>query len=83
MNKAFYKKVQKGFIPLATLIIAAVFISAGIFLFTPKGDVLAQENQLPEANFTFTTSDLTVDFTSTSTDSDGTIASYLWNFGDG
>jgi serine protease len=36
----------------------------------------------PTANFTFTTSGLTANFTDTSTDSDGTIASRAWNFGD-
>ncbi len=36
----------------------------------------------PVANFTFTTSALTASFTDTSTDSDGTIASRSWNFGD-
>lgn len=37
----------------------------------------------PTADFTYSTSDLTVDFTDTSTDSDGTIVSWSWNFGDG
>jgi PKD repeat protein len=40
-------------------------------------------NVPPVANFTFTTSGLTASFTDTSTDSDGTIASRSWNFGDG
>jgi len=40
-------------------------------------------NTPPVANFTFTTSNLTATFTDTSTDSDGTIASRSWNFGDG
>jgi vibriolysin len=35
------------------------------------------------ADFTFTTTDLTANFTDASTDSDGTIVSWLWNFGDG
>ena len=39
-------------------------------------------NVPPVANFTFTTSALTANFTDTSTDSDGTIASRSWNFGD-
>ncbi len=39
-------------------------------------------NVPPVANFTFTTSGLTANFTDTSTDSDGTIASRSWNFGD-
>jgi Zn-dependent metalloprotease len=40
-------------------------------------------NQPPTADFTYVTNDLTVDFTDTSTDSDGTIVSWDWNFGDG
>ena len=40
-------------------------------------------NQAPVANFSNTTSGLTVNFTDSSTDSDGSIASRTWNFGDG
>ena len=40
-------------------------------------------NTPPTANFSFTTSALVANFTDTSTDSDGTIASRSWNFGDG
>ena len=40
-------------------------------------------NQPPVANFSFTTSGLTANFTDSSTDSDGTIASHSWTFGDG
>jgi PKD repeat protein len=40
-------------------------------------------NVAPVANFTSSTSGLTATFTDTSTDSDGTIASRAWNFGDG
>jgi len=55
------------------------------------GDVAGQNftgtasvgNANPVANFTFTTSGLSASFTNTSTDSDGTIASQSWNFGDG
>jgi PKD repeat protein len=39
-------------------------------------------NLPPTANFTFTTNNLTANFTDTSTDSDGTIVSWAWNFGD-
>lgn len=39
-------------------------------------------NAAPTANFTSTASGLTVSFTDTSTDSDGSIASRSWNFGD-
>ncbi len=44
---------------------------------TPPADVP------PVANFSDTISGLTVNFTDSSTDSDGTIASRAWNFGDG
>ncbi len=40
-------------------------------------------NVPPVADFTATTAGLTVNFESTSTDSDGTIASYAWDLGDG
>ena len=40
-------------------------------------------NAPPVASFTFTTSGLTANFTDGSTDSNGTIASRSWNFGDG
>ena len=37
----------------------------------------------PTANFTYTISGLTVNFTDTSTDSGGSIGTHSWNFGDG
>jgi PKD repeat protein len=37
----------------------------------------------PTANFTFTTSGLTANFTDTSTDAGGTIGGHSWTFGDG
>ncbi|WP_170113082.1 proprotein convertase P-domain-containing protein [Ahniella affigens] len=40
-------------------------------------------NVAPTANFSVTTSGLTANFTDSSTDSDGSIASRSWNFGDG
>lgn len=40
-------------------------------------------NATPTANFSYSLSGLTANFTDTSTDSDGTIASHSWNFGDG
>jgi vibriolysin len=40
-------------------------------------------NTPPTANFSTSVNGLTVQFTDTSTDSDGTIASRSWNFGDG
>lgn len=43
----------------------------------------AVANVAPVANFIFVANGLTVTFTDSSTDSDGTIASRAWNFGDG
>ena len=40
-------------------------------------------NTPPEAAFSFTTDGLTVDFTDESTDSDGEVVAWLWEFGDG
>jgi subtilisin len=40
-------------------------------------------NVPPAASFTYSCTELTCDFTDTSTDSDGTIASRSWDFGDG
>src|SRR6185369_14548722 len=39
-------------------------------------------NVAPVANFSYSASNLVVTFTDSSTDSDGTIASHSWNFGD-
>ncbi|MEO8671247.1 MAG: PKD domain-containing protein [Tahibacter sp.] len=44
--------------------------------------VSSAANAPPSANFSFTTSGLTATFVDGSTDSDGTIASRSWNFGD-
>lgn len=40
-------------------------------------------NSRPTASFTFNTNLLTADFTDTSTDADGTVVEWLWEFGDG
>jgi len=60
-----------------SLIRAATFGRSAWELSTPVG------NQNPAANYNFTTSGLTASFTDTSTDSDGSIASRSWDFGDG
>jgi thermitase len=44
--------------------------------------VTEPQNVLPTASFTYSTNDLTATFTDTSMDSDGTIVSWLWDFGD-
>jgi PKD repeat protein len=43
----------------------------------------ADENQPPTANFSFNCTDLECDFTDQSTDGDGSISSWSWNFDDG
>jgi PKD repeat protein len=48
-----------------------------------KSVTVTAANVPPTADFSFSTTDLTADFTDQSTDSDGTIASWSWNFGDG
>ncbi|HEU4662928.1 MAG TPA: PKD domain-containing protein [Dokdonella sp.] len=50
---------------------------------TSSVTVSSGSNVPPVANFTFSTSGLTASFTDSSTDSDGTIASRAWTFGDG
>lgn len=40
------------------------------------------ENQPPTADFSFTTDGLTVNFTDESTDSDGSVVAWSWDFGD-
>jgi PKD repeat protein len=49
----------------------------------PVGDGGGGGNVAPVANYTFGTSGLTATFTDASSDSDGSIASRSWNFGDG
>ena len=48
---------------------------------TPLSSVV--QNKAPTANFNMAVSGLRVDFTDTSTDGDGSIATRNWNFGDG
>ncbi len=47
------------------------------------GDPPPPGNSPPTASFTYSCSDLTCSFTDTSTDSDGSISSRSWTFGDG
>ena len=44
---------------------------------------MALRRTAPTAGFTHTVNNLSVQFTGASTDADGSIASYLWDFGDG
>jgi PKD repeat protein len=41
------------------------------------------QNIAPSADFTFNTADQTATFTDSSSDNDGTVVSWSWNFGDG
>ncbi|PKQ22127.1 MAG: cell surface protein, partial [Actinobacteria bacterium HGW-Actinobacteria-5] len=50
---------------------------------TATQNVTAIANQLPTASFTSVVSKQSVSFTSSASDPDGTVASYLWDFGDG
>ncbi|TDR43926.1 PKD repeat protein [Tahibacter aquaticus] len=69
----------------------ATLLNTGNVLFTGgSGPVATAEiyaagggNVPPIANFSQTTANLTVTFADASSDADGTIASRLWNFGDG
>ena len=59
------------------------FISAGTTPTPTPTPTPPPGNAAPVASFTNTCTDLACSFTDTSTDSDGTIASRSWNFGDG
>ena len=50
---------------------------------TPQNVTVSAANQPPVASFTQSCNGLTCSFTSTSSDPDGSIASYRWTFGDG
>jgi len=52
-------------------------------IYVVGGFATATGNTAPTANYSFTTSGLTATFTDSSTDAGGSIASRLWNFGDG
>ena len=58
-------------------------INAQATLQAVANDMGGGSNAAPVANFTYTVSGLTVQFTDTSTDSDGSIVGRSWTFGDG
>ncbi len=59
------------------------FAKLGLAFLGELGKTAVGANAPPVANFSFTASGLTASFTGTSTDSDGTITSRSWDFGDG
>jgi PKD repeat protein len=50
---------------------------------TSQSVTVGASNVPPTADFSFSTTDLTASFTDASTDSDGTVDSWSWDFGDG
>jgi len=64
------------------IIVRGVQASSGVQL-DAYWTAAAVGNIAPTADFTFAATDLLVDFTDTSSDSDGNIASRSWDFGDG
>ena len=50
---------------------------------TSQSVTVTAPNQAPTASFSFTTSELTANFTDGSSDSDGSVVSRSWDFGDG
>lgn len=61
----------------------AIEVVSGLYGLATNNVTVTMPNQPPVANFTAAPSGLTVNFTDTSTDSDGTIVSRSWEFGDG
>jgi hypothetical protein len=61
------------------------FFGAGrINVYSAVADLIgAPTNQAPNASFTVSCSDLTCDFTDTSTDGEGSVVAWSWDFGDG
>ena len=79
--EAAIKQTARAFPSTPSQPIGAGIIDANAAVAAVMGGTPA--NNPPVANFTSSANGLTVQFTDTSTDSDGSIASRSWNFGDG
>jgi len=73
------------YIELSTQSVSSNISSSMVFgLFLPVNNTTGETlNSPPSADFSWTADGLTVTFTDNSTDSDGIITSWNWNFGDG
>lgn len=81
-NNATFNGTWANYPFFASGIVIVNSIEQGLFVLKPNLD----GNQAPVANFTFSCNDTTLACSfdgSSSSDPDGTIASYAWNFGDG
>lgn len=61
----------------------SVFENTVVNFVLEKEEVQPPLNQPPVADFSYTTSELTVTFTDLSYDTDGSVVAWAWNFGDG
>ena len=68
---------------LALAVVAAIGTGGPAAAGTLKTAAVSEGDQLPLANFGFTTNNLTANFTDYSTDGVGTITTHDWTFGDG
>jgi subtilisin family serine protease len=79
VRDALYNAATKG-------VVTSASTANNHLLYTPPagfGVVTPPANQTPTAAFTYSCTDLSCTFTDGSSDSDGTIATRSWNFGDG
>ncbi|MEJ2205263.1 MAG: S8 family serine peptidase, partial [Gemmatimonadota bacterium] len=61
-----------------------LFGAGRINVYSAVADLIgAPSNQVPTASFTVSCTDLTCDFTDTSTDGEGAVVGWSWDFGDG
>lgn len=77
VRDALYAATTKG------IVTSSSTANSHLLYIDPNGGGEPAPNAPPTASFTFTTNGLTATFTDTSTDSDGTVVSRSWDFGDG